>query len=151
MKLKERLAIGVMAGLVLLTVVLVLDVETGLTSAGRARAPAHVRVQYAFRQRHLQKTNNGSREASLAAAASAQLSAAIDDPAHPPPAVHENLVAVGPTKGHRNQSSAASTPSDPYNDLKEALLKVDNVSKTTHRTHKHWNPTLKELLGIELR
>nr|XP_027223815.1 extracellular serine/threonine protein CG31145-like [Penaeus vannamei] len=150
MKLKERLVIGVMAGLVLLTVVLVLDVETGLTSGDRPRTPAHARVRYAFRQRHLQKTNNGSREASLAAAASAQLSAAVDDPAHPPPPGPDNLVAVGATGGRQEPKTTSTTPPDPYNDLVEAVVKVDSVSKLSRRRRKHWNPTLGELLGIDL-
>ncbi|XP_063591953.1 extracellular serine/threonine protein CG31145-like [Penaeus indicus] len=142
MKLKERLVIGVMAGLVVMTVVLVLDVETGITMGGRPRTPTHARVQYSFRQRHLQKTNNGSREASLAAVASAQLNAAVEGP--------DNLVAVG-SKGRREGNVTSAAPSDRYDDLMEAVLKIHNVSKASRKSRKHWNPTLKELLSVDLR
>lgn len=151
MKLKERVVIAVMTGLVLLTVVLVLDVETRLTSDDRPHTPAHARVQYAFRQRHLQKTSNGSREASLAAAASAQLNAANDDPAHPPAGAGEALLGVGATSGREAPKSTPTVPPDPYDDLIKVVMKVETLSKKTRRRRKHWNPTLGELLGLDLR
>lgn len=152
MKLKERILIAVMTGLVLLTVVLVLDVETGLSSGSRPRTPAHARVQYAFRQRHLQKTSNGSREASLMAAASAQHSASNDDPAHAQHSAADALVGVGATSGREEPKSTPTIPPDPYSDIQQAVLKVEVISKKNRRRlRKHWNPTLGELLGLDLR
>lgn len=151
MKLKERVVIAVMTGLVLLTVVLVLDVETRLSSGDRPRTPAHARVQYAFQQRHLQKTSNGSREASLLAAASAQHSAGNEDPAHAQQAAAESLLGVGATNEREEPKATPTVPPDPYTDLFEAALKVENISKRNRRRRKHWNPNLGELLGIEAR
>lgn len=151
MKLKERVVIAVMTGLVLLTVVLVLDVETRITSGGRPQTPAHARVQYAFRQRHLQKTSNGSREALLAAAASGQLNGVNDDPAHPPPAAGETLLGMGVSGGREEAKPTPTSPPDPYTDLQKVVAKVESLSKKTRRRRKHWNPTLGELLGLDLR
>lgn len=144
MKLKERIICAVMTGLVLLTIVLVLDVETRLTSGSRSQTPAHARVQYSFRQRHLQKTSNGSREASLLAAASAQHSAANEDPAL--------FGGVGSANGREEPKATSTVPPDPYKDIELSLLKVSSMNngKKTRR-HKHWNPSLGELLGIDIR
>ncbi|XP_068230432.1 extracellular serine/threonine protein CG31145-like isoform X2 [Palaemon carinicauda] len=151
MKLKERVVIAVMTGLVLLTVVLVLDVETRLSSGEKPRTPAHARVQYAFHQRHLQKTSNGSREASLAAAASAQHSAGNEDPAHAQQAAAESLLGVGATNERDEPKATPTVPPDPYTDLHEAALKVETISLKNRRRRKHWNPNLGELLGIDAR
>lgn len=150
MKLKERVVIAVMTGLVLLTVVLVLDVETRINANGRPQTPAHARVQYAFRQRHLQKTSNGSREALLAAAASGQLNGVNDDPAHAPPAAGEALLGVGVNGGREEQNPTPTSPPDPYTDLQKVVAKVENLSKKSRRRRKHWNPSLGELLGLNL-
>lgn len=151
MKLKERVLIAVMTGLVLLTVVLVLDVEMHITNPGHPQPPAHARVQYAFRQRHLQKTSNGSREALLAAAASGQLNAINDDPAQPPPAEGDAFLGVGVSGGREEAKPTPTSPPDPYTDLQKLVFKVENLSKKNRRRRKHWNPTLGELLGLDLR
>lgn len=139
MKLKERILAGVAAGAVLVTIVLVLDVETHLT-APSGHTPAHARVQYAFRQRHLQKTSNGSREAGALAAASAQL-AGGDDPGGQ---------GLGGSAG-QPRPPPSTTPPDPYSDVQSAAKKVEGASKHTRRRRKHWNPSLGELLGLDLR
>lgn len=139
MKLKERILAGVAAGAVLVTIVLVLDVETHLTSPS-GHAPAHARVQYAFRQRHLQKTSNGSREAGPLAAVSAQ-QAGGDDPSG------QGLVGGA----GQPRSPPTTTPPDPYSDLQHAAKKVEVTSKRSKRRRKHWNPSLGELLGLDLR
>ena len=151
MKLKERVLIAVMTGLVLLTVVLVLDVETRITSGGRPQTPAHARVRYSFRQRQLQKTSNGSREALLAAAASGQLNAINDDPAQPPPAEGDALLGVGVSGGRDEPKPTPTSPPEPYTDLQKVVAKVDSISKKNRRRRKHWNPSLGELLGLDLR
>lgn len=149
MKLKERVAIAVMAGLVLLTVVLVLDVETRITAGGHPQTPAHARVQYAFRQRHLQKTSNGSREALLAAAASGQLNGINDDPANPPPQA-ASVLGQDRSVGKEDLLYKPASPPDPYTDLQKVVDKVDILSKKNRRRRKHWNPSLGELLGLDL-
>lgn len=150
MKLKERVLISVMAGLVMLTMIVVLEAETNLTAPSRPRTPAHARVHYAFRQRHLQKTSNASREASLSAAASAQIGVVGDDSAPPPPPAPDALAGVGADGGREKRNTTPTTPPDSFSDLAEAVLVASNSSKVVRR-RKHWNPRLGELLGLELR
>ena len=171
MKLKERVLIAVMAGVVLLTIVLVLDVETKLQTT-KHKTASHGRVQYnSFRHRHLQKTSNGSREA---ASQAAQVSAGDDamshqggplnDPvagAQPPPINDaENLINTNNDSKNNSKNNnksknkiqvTSSAPIDPYNDLVSLVIKVEEMSKRNRHHRRHWNPSIGELLGLQLR
>lgn len=136
---------------VLVTVVLVLDVQTRLNYPGNLHVRSDAPVKYAFRQRHLQRMSNGSRDASLAVSASGQLSAASEDPAHPSPAGGGQMLGEGPTKGRKELPVTGTEPPDPYNDLQEIVARVEKLTKRKGRTRNRWNPTVGELLGRETR
>ena len=188
MKLKERVLIAVLSGVVLLTIFLVLDVETRLSH--KKIQPSHSRVQYNFRHRQLQKTFNASREgggnsagltgtggAAIPAAASQQIHKEERDP---------GVVDVVPAKGQKalhvasSHKAAASTgltavqppqsfivknwwdgnneietpppvkPHVPYLDLAAIAKKAEDMHAAERRRYQHWNPTIGDILGLQL-
>ncbi|XP_063875211.1 extracellular serine/threonine protein CG31145-like [Scylla paramamosain] len=150
MKLKKRIILAAVTSTVLVTVVLLLDVENRLSYPGNFNVQAEVPVKYSFRQRHLQRMSNGSRDASLAVSASGQLSAASDDPAHPSPAGGEAVLGEDPSVS-KDPQAIGTEPPDPYLDLQEIVAKVKKLSKRSGRAKYHWNPTVGELLGRDSR
>ena len=170
MKLKERVLIAIMAGVVLLTVVLVLDVETKLQTP-KQKVASHGRVLYnSFRHRHLQKTSNGSRENAASQQVPQQSAGAGEDAmshhpeagglndavggAQPPPSVNdeENMINTNNDNPKKKKKSHASeSPPDPFDDLYYLTTKVERLTEKTRYTRKHWNPSIGELLGIPLR
>lgn len=146
MKLKERVLIAVLAGVVLLTVVLVLDVETRLTRTQKL-TPSHARVQYNFRQRHLQKTINGSREG-----ASHQLQVIGEDSVPHEQRLLKNQWAASEKEAKKTYSEALpkEPPHDPYDDLARAAQKAEDMYRAERMRRTHWNPTIGDLLGLEL-
>lgn len=151
MKLKKRIILAMATSSVLVTVVLVLDVQTRLSYPGSLHVPAEASVKYSFRQRQLQRTSNGSRDASLAVSASGQLSAASDDPSHPSPPGGGKMLGEGPTSDRKEFQATGTEPPDPYHDLQEIVAKVEKLSKGSGRARNHWNPTVGELLGRDSR
>lgn len=151
MKLKKRIILAIATSSVLVTVVLVLDVKTRLNYPGNLHVPSEAPVKYSFRQRHLQRMSNGSRDASLAVSASGQLSAASDDPSHPSPPGGGTMLGEGPTSNRKELGATGTEPPDPYHDLQEIVAKVEKLSKRSGRTRNHWNPTVGELLGRDSR
>lgn len=151
MKLKKRIILAMATSSVLVTVVLVLDVQTRLAYPGKLHVPTETPIKYSFRQRHLQRMSNGSRDASLAVSASGQLSAASEDPAHPSPPGGGTVLGEGPTSGRKDLQATGTEPPDPFHDLQEIVAKVEKLSKRSGRTRNHWNPTVGELLGRDSR
>lgn len=151
MKLKKRIFLAMATSSVLVTVVLVLDMQSRLNYLGNLHIPVEAPVKYSFRQRHLQRMSNGSRDASLAVSASGQLSAASDDPAHPSPPGGGTMLGEGPTTGRKEPRATGTEPPDPYHDLQEIVTKVEKLSTRSGRTRNHWNPTVGELLGRDTR
>ena len=151
MKLKKRIILAMVTSVVLVAVVLLLDVENRLSYPGNFNVQAEVPLKYSFRQRHLQRMSNGSRDASLAVSASGQLSAASDDPAHPSPAGGETILDEDQTSGRKEPQATGTELPDPYLDLQDIVSKVKKLNKKSGRTRYHWNPTVGELLGKDSR
>lgn len=172
MKLRDRVIFSIASILVLMTIVLVLDVETMLTGS-RSLLNSKVNVQpargrHTFIQRHLQKTTNGSREnGSFGAGAkfnSNGLHSLADETNHDKldNSIHEKqngkneLPAIGggalkpQGKSSQTSSTTVAPPVDPFNDLLAVVVKVEQLNERARRKYRHWNPNLGELLGLEL-
>lgn len=179
MKLKDRLILIVISALVLVTIFLVLDLETMLTGS-RSLLNSNIKVQpargrHTFFQRHLQKTTNGSRENGSFGGNkfNSNVNNNIDDGGNDPhvknsndrkrqrfnsnkasPDIDYDHPATGAPQPQSRSSSTSSTstlPPEPFTDLVSLVLKIDQINHMARRNHKHWNPNLGDLLGLELR
>lgn len=143
--------LGIGTSCVLVTVVMVLDVQTRLNYSGNLHVPAKAPMKYSFRQRQLQRMSNGSRDASLAISASGQLSVAGDDPTNKDPPGGGTMFGMGPSSGMKELLAKGTEPPDPYHDLQEIVAKVEKRSTGRGPPRNHWNPTVGELLGRDSR
>uniref|UniRef100_A0A6A7FZH3 Extracellular serine/threonine protein CG31145-like n=3 Tax=Hirondellea gigas TaxID=1518452 RepID=A0A6A7FZH3_9CRUS len=171
MKLRDRLILSIASVLVLMTIILVLDVETMLTSS-RSLLNSKVSIQssrgrHTFIQRHLQKTTNGSRENGsfgINNKFNSNGMNSLDDNTHdekhqrkevnrhkfvdydqPPTGAPQPQPKASPSS-----STTPSPPPDPFTDLLSIVVKVEKINRRAKQKHRHWNPNLGELLGLEL-
>ena len=153
MKLKERLVVGILSALVFLTIVLVLNIEmvqvtqkdggspSGLGFLENLVSPgAQSGAMVAFRKRVLQKSLNGSREASDPKSGAG---------AHPP-------VLGSPIDPVMNEvASVDPVVTEDFGDLVNLLVvkgAVDRKLRTVKFTKKKKpNPTVSEVLGFKAR
>lgn len=168
MKLRDRLIFSVATFLVLITIFLVLDIETMLTGSRSLLINSKSNVQpsrgrHTFIQRHLQKTTNGSRESAAFGSAqkynginslddqknqyaNGKSQANLVDYDSPPSGAPQPQPKSSPTT-----STTPPPPPDPFTDLVAVVLKIDKINARLRKKKQLWNPNLGELLGLELR
>lgn len=146
MKLKERLAIGLGASLVLFTLLLVIDLQMDFGVANRHLMPSHGRVRYVndedktgvfrdFKRKFLQKSNSsGSKEASTT--------------------ITSNTKRHAETSGTKGRKTPTESPvHDPYKDLLKlvaALRKKEGARPPyTNSEEEEENPTLGYFMDIK--
>lgn len=180
MKLRDRLILCLASILVLLTIILVLDVETMITGGSRSLLNTNMNVQpsrgrHTFIQRHLQKTTNGSREngsfgtgnqANKFNGAGMNSLGLEDDSKNQKlekgtskrgsnPWGDYDAPRTGAPQPQAKQPpsppSSAAPPPDAFEDLVAVVMKIDQVNQRARKKYRHWNPSLGELLGLEIR
>lgn len=148
MKLKERVAIGVAAGLTLFTLLLVVDLQMGLSGKHSALLYSHGKVRFndpvqeplAFKSRFLQRSANVSKEQASAAASDAQGGTSN---------------GTGGSGGpHRSASPDSNelkkTPPDNFHDLVEYVLLVgQRDAGSGHRNDR--GPSLGQIANVKMR
>ena len=147
MKLKERVAIGVAAGLTLFTLLLVVDLQMGLSGKHSALLYSHGKVRFndpvqeplAFKSRFLQRSANVSKEQASAAASDAQGGTSN---------------GTGGSGPHRSASPDSNelkkTPPDNFHDLVEyALLVGQRDAGSGHRNDR--GPSLGQIAHVKMR
>lgn len=179
MKLRDRLIVCLASILVLMTIILVLDVETMITGGSKSLLNSRMNVlpsrgRHTFIQRHLQKTTNGSRENGSFGNGNKynsnggvnSLDVEVDKQSKHSPSKqrgpnsdHPELDYDAPPTGApqpqakrpSSPPSSEAPPTDHFDDLVSVVMKVNQVNQRARKKYRHWNPSLGDLLGLELK
>ncbi|XP_059471981.1 extracellular serine/threonine protein CG31145 [Neocloeon triangulifer] len=147
MKLKERVAIGAAVGVTLFTLLLVVDLQMGISGKHSALLYSHGKVRFgaanlqnplAFKSRFLQRSTNVSKEASAQASDGTSNGTGGG-----------NLAGHASDAADTNEIKKQTTPPDSFSDLVEYMVILGQ--KDSGAATKDRGPTLGQIHRVKLR